>query len=218
MMNHLNALSLVMTLALPGAAWADHIVGNGGDSIECRKDAGNPFDGTYSLDYILTYRTANDNADIVPAPSWQASLERIKLLFQDKLPELSESFEDFTRNILNADPSQSRIWEEAPWGLVDLKDEATISLVPESCKQDGKVRVVQAVIRQKPEATPRPKRTIIYKYVPEVFKKLAAQSPLQLSFLLVHEWLWDVSKNVDRNRRLNRFFTPISWKSSRATS
>ncbi|MES3037838.1 MAG: hypothetical protein V4736_08025, partial [Bdellovibrionota bacterium] len=39
--------------------------------------------------------------------------------------------------------------------------------------------------------------------VPELLKKLENQGPLQMSFLIVHEWLWKFTSNPDSNRRLN---------------
>lgn len=176
-------------------------VGNGGDVITCVASAENSFSGKYSLDFILT-SGANELASV---SSHTASLARIENIFYNNLPEYYESFRSYVSLINNRDFSKNRIWESAPYGLIDLKDESIVSLVPSNCTRNGKIEVVQAVIRMNPLFSGTPADTIIYKFVPAIFDELKDDRPLQLSFLLVHEWLWEVSKNVERNRRINHF-------------
>ena len=88
---------------------------------------------------------------------------------------------------------------------MSLNDQKIVTLIPTNCRQNGKVQIVQAVIRQESKFTGRPPGDLVYRFVPAVLDELESKAPMQLSFLLVHEWLWDVSKNVDRNRRINRF-------------
>ncbi|HEX4922683.1 MAG TPA: hypothetical protein VFV50_01305, partial [Bdellovibrionales bacterium] len=193
------------------------LVGNGGDVIECKPAPGSPFDGLYSLDYLLTYQASNVNADVVVIPNLTASVTRLRRLLAAKLPTLLESFDSFTRHYLNTkDKSAPRFWEEAPFGLVDLKDENMVALVPPNCRDGSKVRISQAMIRQFPSFSGTPQNTIVYKFVPQVISLLDSKYPLQLSFLYVHEWLWDVSQNVDRNRRLNRYFHSAAFEAHSA--
>lgn len=185
--------------------WAGQEIGNGGDSVHCVASDKNQFSGLYSLDYLLTYQETNANNDIVQVATLQESLLRITRLLKKKAPEFMEGFDDFVGLIQNKDVAQARFWEEAPFGLIDLKDEKMVNLVPANCRQGNAVQIVQTVIRQDPEASGVSPGKVLYKYVPSIFEKLEKQNPIQLSFLLVHEWLWDVSSNVDRNRRINRF-------------
>ncbi|MGZ3809219.1 MAG: hypothetical protein ACXVCE_14125, partial [Bacteriovorax sp.] len=143
---------------------------------------------------------------IVSVKTLDASITRIRQNLEEKLPELIESFDEFMKLVRNEDVSLPRFWEEAPFGLVDIKDEEIINLVPMNCRQDGQVKIVQTIIRLNPAKVGTEKYKLIYKYVPHLFQDLYTADPLQLSFLLVHEWLWDLSHNVEKNRRLNRVF------------
>ncbi len=203
----------VLFFFLPAFGFAGGAVGNGGDSVECTYSAANDFNGTYALDYLLTYKESNQNSDIVKVTSLDESIQRIKKLLQEKVPELSDSFDEFMKLVRNEDISLPRFWEEAPFGLVDIKDENIINFVPMNCRQNGDVKIVQTIIRLNPMNTGLEKYKLVYKYVPSIFQRLYTQAPLQLSFLLVHEWLWDLSHHVEKNRRLNRFIHSKEFES-----
>ncbi|HEX4926262.1 MAG TPA: hypothetical protein VFV50_19365, partial [Bdellovibrionales bacterium] len=176
-------------------------VGNGGDAVVCRPSSQNKFNGYYALDYLAKYQS---NLDAVPAASIEQALNRIEAGLHAKLPELWPSFREFRNNVFNTrDFTRKHIWEEAAFGLVDLKDEALVERLPENCRAGDKIAVVQAVIRQPPSVAGLPEYKVKYKFVPQVTEALRRQNPVQLSFLIVHEWLWDFSKNVDRNRVIN---------------
>ena len=177
-------------------------VNNGGDAVVCRPAPQmNQLNGYYSLDFMALFR-----ADFPPVQTRSVadSLHRIEKILFEKLPELAPSFSEFIGTLFNETQYfQPRIWEKAAYGLVDLKDENFVSIVPANCQQNGRLMIVQAVIRQDPSALGLPKDKVLYRYVPEVIQYLIRTNPLQLSFLLVHEWLWDFSDNVERNRRIN---------------
>lgn len=178
-------------------------VGNGGDAVRCRPEAGSVFSGYYSLDYLLTWGTSFGSQDAVPVASWDESASRLRTLLATKAPALLFTFDDFRLTLRNTDVFWlSRVWEPAPFGLVDLRDEHMVSLVPANCRDGDVVSIVQAVIRQD---TGTSSANIVYRFVPSVVDEMNGNSPVQLSFLYVHEWLWDVSDNVDRNRRINAF-------------
>lgn len=191
--------------------WAGQEVGSGGDAVSCTASRDNTFVGTYSLDYLLTYTESNNNQDVVEVPSVEQSLQRIRARLAEKLPEFLESFNEFTQLIRNTDVLQPRFWEEAPFGLVDIKDENLLHLVPMNCRNGEKVQIVQAIIRQNFLNAGVAGDKTIYRFVPRVFNDLQLNAPVQLSFLLVHEWLWDISHNVDRNRRINRFLHSVEF-------
>ncbi len=178
------------------------VVGNGGDAVFCKKDADHPeFDGTYSLDYLLTFRSSNGNSDVVEPRDFESSAARIRKLLR-KVPDLSYAFELFMRDLWNLDdPSRSRFWQEAAYGIIDLEDERMVRKLPPNCRSGSEQRseIIQAVVRfERPGA-------IIYEFDPETLEDLRATSALQESFLLVHEWLWDVTDDPLTVRKVNRY-------------
>jgi hypothetical protein len=180
-------------------------VGNGGDVIFCTASDNNFLNGAYSLDYILTLSEMQSDTSNAAVSSWKNSSDRIYKILAEKVPTLADLFNDYRRLVFNTgDYSLKRVWEPAPFGLVDLKDELITSQLPRNCQHDGQYQVVQAAIKQF-NSFSGTKDKIIYKFVPALVNELDERSPLQLSYLLVHEWLWDISTNVDRNRRINRF-------------
>ena len=193
-------LSFILTHEISNAG--GFTVNNGGDAVVCQPaPAMNQLNGYYSLDFMALFRP---EMPPVQVGSVAQSLHRIEAILREKLPELAPSFSEFVGTLFNETQYfQPRIWEKAAYGLVDLKDENFVSIVPVNCQQNGHLMIVQAVIRQDPSALGLPKDKVLYRYVPEVIKNLIHTNPLQLSFLLVHEWLWDFSDNVERNRRIN---------------
>jgi hypothetical protein len=140
------------------------------------------------------------------------SHQRIWMLLNQNLPELQASFKVFSKNILNKDPHFTYVWEEASFGLVDIKDEDLVSLLPENCRgPNGQAQIIQAVVRQPSGFTGMPNK-IVFGYQPKVLKEMHERAPLQLSFLLVHEWLWEFSQNVQVNRRVNRFLHSVEFQ------
>lgn len=198
----------VAMLSLAKAVASDLEVRNGGDSVRCIAAAQSPFSGLYSLDYLLTYRSGNDNADVGQFANWTVSKNRIARILERNSPDLSYSFQEFLSDIDNeVDYTRRRIWQEAAFGLIDLKDEALIRKLPANCRsgqsQDGSVQVLQSVTRIK-----RPDLTI-YEFDPEILDELKSIQPLQYSFLMIHEWLWDLTSNVKKIRDMNRFLHSI---------
>lgn len=159
----------------------------GGDAILCQ-------DGKlYAWDYIQTKPAENDiDPEILKAKS---SSEILAIIYKRLLPLnpfLADSFADFMkRNEDPLKPKEKRVWISGVNPLIDLNDE-TFRRIPRSCtgqldKAKIKDHLRQGVIRTKKAGTD----FIIYEYDSEVFSLLEANSPVQLSFLLVHEWLRD---------------------------
>ncbi len=200
----LVVISLAGASAL--AAKRPVVVGNGGDAVQCEGASNNPdkgeFKGLYSLDYLLTLR--GRDADLVSWSSLDEGWRELESLVARIMPEHRRSFQDFRRWYRNEGNLRApRLWEAAPFGLIPLEDEGMVRQLPNDCRKDGQSQIVQTVVRQDPEFSGTSK--IIYKFVPSVLDDLGANDPRQLTFLLIHEWLWDLSPNVDQNRRLNRF-------------
>lgn len=197
------AIVLIGALAA-GNAFASGGAGNGGDLAECVKGPDNDFEGYYSLDYLLTWRKSNQNADIVEVKSWRESHDRIRQIFEKADPELRKNFDEFSELLFQEDDFlKARYWDESPFGLVDLKDERMSRALPKNCIEEDHPRVIQAVIRHSGD---REKRIpIIYQYDSVLLDKIRQKSPLQLSFLLVHEFLRDYLVSPEKIRRINRF-------------
>lgn len=180
-------------------------VGSGGFAVMCTPSNKNTYNGYYSLDYLLTEAGPNDSK-VKPADikSLEMSLDRIQRVIREKIPSLLESFTEYKSAVFNrTDMNRLRIWEPTPFELINLDDQNFSVSLPENCKSEGVIKGIPAVIRQD-KLYSGTSQHVIYKYVEEVVSQLKQTSPVQLSFLIVHEWLWDISSNVDRNRRVNR--------------
>jgi hypothetical protein len=178
-------------------------VDNGGDVIVCDASGENAFVGYFSLDYLLTYQGANSNADVSEVLSAENSLDRIEKILESKSVVLAKSLSTYRRFLSNhSDRSLPRIWEEATFGLTDIKDEDMIRLLPRNCyhrDEEDRIHLIQAVIRES-----RPGQ-IIYHYDSQIQIELQSTDSLQLSFLLVHEWLWDHATSARVVRDANRY-------------
>ena len=203
----MKCLSFLIPLIVALPTFAGDSKGNGGDVVNCTRSESNSFEGQYSLDYILGYRASNENADIVNAQSWEASKQRILLLLEQKSAYLAKSFKNFLEHSENFnDFTKKRVWDESSFGLVDLKDENIRRKLPNNCginKAVGdlnNIELVQAVTRRIHNDK------VVYEFDYRVYHHLKTLMPLQFSFLMVHEWLWDITNDPWQIRRLNRIF------------
>ncbi|MEZ4742665.1 MAG: RCC1 domain-containing protein [Bdellovibrionota bacterium] len=102
------------------------------------------------------------------------------------------------------DYSQKRIWKGKKNPLIDIKDEDYLFKVPDNCriKNSNKINIIQSVIRTEYDSG-----FVSYFYDINHFSELKndAATPLQFSFLIIHEWLWDFfpSNKVNQLRELN---------------
>jgi hypothetical protein len=175
---------------------------NGGDAVQCGYSDFPPKPGFYSLDYLLTYDP--EATPLYEVKSLNESLSRLNAIMKEKLPELHPSFEIFMRNFLNRDMKKTHLWQPAQFGLIDVKDENMIAQLPPMCRVSAnKASLIQAVLRQTPAYTRMPSH-IVFSFDKNVLKQMDDELPLQLSFLLVHEWLWEYSQHVVTNRMVNR--------------
>lgn len=125
-------------------------------------------------------------------------------LISKKLPELSNSFKSYVQNLNNfSDDSKPYIWKINYRDLEDISDENLEVDLPMNCVRLGEYHVAQAVIRNLQAPTYAfPKGQIVFEFSRDA---LAYLNDTQTSFLYVHEWLWDLSDNVEANRNLNYF-------------
>lgn len=211
----ISLLGTLIFIVLPLKLFAGgSTVGNGGDLVACRNS--NLSQVQYkSLDYLLTV-AADPDEDLISVSSLEDSISNIQMLLDEKVPELAAGFRNYISLLWNNNSHLSRVWEKAPFGLISIRDEEIGSArsVPDSCKEikngESHIKIVQAIIRLK-ERFSQTAPKIYYAYVPEIIEKVKISDPIQISFLIFHEWLWDFSKNVERNRRINRLFHSASF-------
>ncbi|MCX6116607.1 MAG: hypothetical protein NT027_03635 [Proteobacteria bacterium] len=102
------------------------------------------------------------------------------------------------------------------WGLIDLKDEVLVSPLPKECYEvnaGGRIlRLHQVVVREEMSTT----RSIVFNYSATEISQISSD-PMQLSFLMIHEWLWSHADNADVVRNINWFLRTKEMQSLSAT-
>jgi len=182
-------------------------VGNGGDVITCYQSSENPFNGTYVLDYVVNYDGWTESIDQDPNPVetiWKSL--RAKSKGNDGFGWMAESLLKFFQSAQQQlyrgpDFKSSIIWMPQPFGLIDLQDEALVQAVPQNCKfrenDQWKPDLRQVVVQeQKPGS-------VILRYDGSTIKRL---SPMQFSYLMIHEWLRGALLNTGELRDINKLF------------
>ena len=197
------AFSALLVFTSVGMA-ADGSGSHGGDTVTCEKSESSTFAGYWNLDYLLTYTAQNNNGDVAPVQNWQQSSIRILKILDAKIPSAAASFRAFAADVMNTtDYAKTHIWEEGSFGLVLIKkSDETYQYIdrylPKNCyaaNGQGEINLIRTVTRtQKDRAT-------FYAFDSQIIKDL---SPLQLSFLYVHEWLRDYTNDERIIRRVNR--------------
>lgn len=135
-----------------------------------------------------------------PIKNLNQSLARISELLNKKLPKLAKSFDTFVSDLQNHNSNSVKYKWVASDFLEEINDEHFYDdPLPTQCRKSlsGIIEVSQAVVRK--QLSPE---LVLFEYDQEVLNYLA---PLQLSFVFVHEWLWDISSSVEKNRKINFF-------------
>lgn len=191
--------SLLVSLFFAGQVFAGQS-GSGGDMITCRSSTSNPLNGVYILDYVAAY----DNQTVFVDPRGNVSEKIWKNLYEKSLDKKLTSegkkiLADMALSFLNFYQSAEKqifqkidyknyfIWMPQPFGIIDVSDEHLVQIIPDNCKttkgNEEIINLKQAVVRESHE------HGAIFRYDPAVLTTLRNSSPLQISFLLVHEWL-----------------------------
>ncbi len=206
----LKLISAACALALSSAALATgsggSVVENGGDFMKCRGETGSPFDGDFTLDYVLTYDAAVGTAGDPAEGTYDALLARISRVIDAKLPELSSSWSGYLALLENRDESAVRIWRASSSALADLQDEALVRELPTNClvEREGRnVPDLKQMVRRRYYVDTNVLK-IFYEYDRDAFASAKGNNALQLSYLTVHEWLWDFVREPYANRWINR--------------
>lgn len=174
------------------------LIGNGGNTVMCRYEAGAEFQGFFTLDYLLDFRQSGPYSQTVPVASWEDSRARIAQGLARLSPVLAKSFQEYAENILSDHVSLGRRW--MPWDLTGtlIDDQEITQRLPANCYLDPKtLDLRQTVVRRYGYDK------VEYLYQQDILENLRLHNPLQFSFFMVHEWLWDFTQDVRSLRRLN---------------
>ena len=179
---------------------AANTMGNGGDGVECLSSSANTLAGTFVLDFLVDYQHTEESSPFYTGP--MLPQDRILTLLERKAPDLAASFRSFLTNAVaqighDPDFTSNEVWVPTDLTGVDTQDQELYETLPINCRADGVVKLKQAVVR-----TERVDG-IIYKYDRAIFN-LWLTDPLQLSFILVHEWLWSHVDSADYIREVNQ--------------
>ncbi len=199
-------------------------VENGGDIILCKdfpKPGAHSTSGEYeefkafNLDYVLAVGSGVSTEYFSPIDSWDNSMNRIgKILLKTSITMLAK-FHDFavsTRKInlssFSENESSTRKWKKK--NTIIRVEQPAGTVFPENCKWkkiiEGNEIVItgmyyRVVVRESSEIS----RKLTYHYHPLYLQYLLENDPLQFSFMMVHEWLWDFTSSAVVNRNVNAF-------------
>lgn len=189
-------------------AWAHSggEVGNGGDTILC--DNGTRVMRYFVLDYLVGQTMETPGQQIIASIDYRETEKQIALQLDRLNPALARQLREFSRfNGKVNNFNDARVWIPRS-GLPDLDDEVVTESLPDECYDPAtrKPRIFQAVIRQRGRG-----HQFIYSYSTIATSSFAlAPGQTQMSFLNVHEWLWDYTKDVKKVRRMN-FLLHSTW-------
>lgn len=204
--NFLGGISFFLAFT----AFAGVSVDGAGDLLVCESSQTEIpylFEGTYQLDYVLNFNP--DNPDVyIGEPGWsfkqysQAIISRLGRV----APKLAEGYKEFVDTIGKFDPTAPYEWLGSSTPLSGL-DERLVELdqhVPENCTilRDGK-RVANTLFAVKRKRLVRDPSRIHFLYYQPVFHELRKNRPQQFSYLMFHEYLWNVTDHGFINRKLN---------------
>jgi hypothetical protein len=179
------------------------IVDNGGDFVDCGNGQ-EAIRGILSTDYVLTIGAMDQVPEHANSTEY---LDRLKRLVDAKLPEWSADFANYLSALSADDPNGSRIWRASPDPLTDLANDDPVRLYPMQCRkplQPDEPNLIQAVRRRYYLDSLVPK--LIYETDAALLARMQDEAPLQYSFLIFHEWLWDYTHSAYANRWVNRLF------------
>jgi len=190
-----NILIMSLFLISTSLAYGGGVrVGNGGNIVRCQGET-----SFKSLEYVLTKDLYGRNVKPVKVASLNESLDRILKLISTKLPQYKKSFQNYLTYFMNSQDDQPYVWHA---GIIQTLDGDTVVL-PYSCQNSlGTVDIVQAVVRTV-EKKSNAEISIHFFYDGDQLFQLSHEAPLQMSFLVVHEWIWDLTSDPQKNRRFD---------------
>ena len=158
-------------------------VGNGGDVLKCGSNM-------LVLDYYQAAKFGKNEFEIYPYGSNMEAVNSITQKLKHTFPKLGQSLEKFYLNFKTREKFNESVFWVPEEELINIKDEVLMSKIKDCV-------LVQAVIRLKTHRT-------IYFFNRNIMDNLK-KSKSQLSWMLVHEWLWDYIDNANDLRDLNHY-------------
>ncbi len=223
-------LFLIIFLGETNLVFAGGTVENGGDLIVCRDEnapepppirippinPADPGDGKYfSLDYIYAIGAGSSPSDFASIRDWEDSQGRLVKILSGVSHGLLRSFSRFaesTQQMESLDNDNDLVRKREWSKLLGLTRYRTnkIDGIPENClvKQangNGTIVKIFSYFRAIIRIEKKSRRSIVYHYNPYFLKSKVMDSPLQLSFIMIHEWLWDYTQDSNVNRSVNNF-------------
>ncbi len=210
---------LILTIILPVVAFAGNSVGNGGNSIQCHRNL-QLEEGLNNLDYALLIGRGLKKGSLFEIKDLDSSLNRIqkiisslpikaqiKLAFKEHrdtfMRAVHDSFSGSPQAFCDIQNLSSKIcWVPVNMQSIEIGDQGDLFKIPDGCVDveiGKKFKIFGTVART--ETTSQ----ITYLYSPLLINQME-KSPLQLSFLALHEYLWAFTDNVEINRKANWLF------------
>ena len=205
----MSTLLKILIWSLPASSLAhegnSQPIPEGGDIVFCEpsSEPDSPKPGAYALDYLITLGL--DFGGDRSVESWERSKPKIRNIIARNIPEYIASYDLFTKYIRGYRQNNPHVWMHGTVEFRKIHDFVLVSRVPENCRSNDFVTTQIAIIRKEIGPREKPDSRLLYIYQYVWLDRLEKTSPLQLSMLYVHEWLWNISKNSFVNRRVNKF-------------
>ncbi len=178
----MTTLLLLSTYTLAGDK------GNGGDKVFCKKNLhGHEFriHGHLFLDKLVAHMEGYRDKELF------SNIDHVLLNLRKKIPTLAIELEEIYKAYTSKSKRSKFVWSKGR--PIDIKDENLLFELPLNCKDSLKQTVIRT--RYNPERA-------YFKYSEKEMKNLSNQ----LSWVLLHELLWDYYDNADEIRLVNIFF------------
>lgn len=193
--------------SVAGPASEGGVAGGGGNILVCHNGR------HYSYDYVMTQAMGRDVHESFKSQS-SAVLILLKMLnhLQTVHPAMAVSLEDFIKSIGQSpfrSGSYNRVWIPGVSPLTRIHDESKLRQTIFCRDNQGVPRVYQAVVRQQNALG-----YIQYHYDQSLINSLERHSPVQLSFLYVHEWLRDYTTDPTVIMNVTRMLHEGEWVSA----
>jgi hypothetical protein len=194
-----GAVAIGLVSAYPKDSLADKERGGGG-IVHCNPTTirGVAYSGYYALDYIAQIQVAHPSA--LAFNSTREALQNIVRKLKEDVPALGEHLEAFLHLYKSETMKNFRVWRGGEGPLVRIFDENLVRELPPACRETYQA-IVRTPVKYGTDPSFKPSR-IFYDYNPEVVSSIESKD-LQLSFLLVHEWLRDFLDDAFQIRQLN---------------
>ena len=205
-MRALNLLCLLVLILVPTLSFAGSETGNGGDIVSCHPT--NPstgIEGYYTLDYLTARAQGVGDSAFVHPRSLNESLDRIQQLLDQKNHGLGIAFRSFRFHLFKK--LELRSWIPSEYGLEDIKDEDITVKYPSNCyKAATSLLDIYQLVTRKVVG-----KKLVYYYDRHIMDQLVNSNPLQASMGIFHEFIWDLTSDIEVVRAFNLLVHSIEF-------